>query len=65
VSPDIDKALLSTETPLGKVRALVVAYEHARWAEVAELARALNVLESTLPELATQSLSWAGETLPN
>jgi EAL and modified HD-GYP domain-containing signal transduction protein len=65
VSPDIDRALLETDSPLGKIRALVVAYEHARWDEVAVHSRALGIAESVLPDLATQSMAWANEILPS
>jgi len=64
VSPDIDAAILRADTPLGMLRALVVAYEVGAWAEVAALAARLRVPEDALPEIARQSLEWASETLP-
>jgi len=65
VSPSIDGALLSEATPLGQVRALVLAYERAAWQEVTTLARALHIPEGRVPELAQASLAWATETLPS
>ncbi|MES1206259.1 MAG: HDOD domain-containing protein [Pseudomonadota bacterium] len=64
VSKEIDAALLRQDTPLGNVRALVLAYEHADWAQVAVLAKGLGIPEERLPEIATASVSWATETLP-
>ena len=64
VSPEIDAALLRTDSALGKIRALVVAYEHARWSEVTAWAKSLKLSEAALPEIATQSMGWATETLP-
>jgi c-di-GMP-related signal transduction protein len=64
VSADIDAAILRQDTPLGRVRALVVAYEHGAWGEVAALSRQLHLAEDTLPELARQALAWASDTLP-
>jgi EAL and modified HD-GYP domain-containing signal transduction protein len=64
VSPEIDAALLREDTPLGAVRALVLAYEHAAWPEVSTLAKRLGIAEERLPEIATASLAWATETLP-
>jgi EAL and modified HD-GYP domain-containing signal transduction protein len=64
VSKEIDAALLRQDTTLGQVRALVLAYERAHWAEVTALAQALRIPEERLPEIATASLGWAAETLP-
>jgi c-di-GMP-related signal transduction protein len=64
VSPTIDKALLNETTPLGRVRALVLAYERAAWTDVTALAKELRISEDRLPQLSTSSLSWATETLP-
>jgi EAL and modified HD-GYP domain-containing signal transduction protein len=64
VSPTIDSALLDETTPLGRVRALVLAYERAAWNDVTALAKTLRISEDRLPELSTSSLSWATETLP-
>lgn len=64
VSPTIDAALLDETTPLGRVRALVLAYERAEWANVTTLSQALRISENRLPELAQASLAWATETLP-
>jgi c-di-GMP-related signal transduction protein len=65
VSADIDEALLRSDSPLGKIRALVVAYEHARWDDVATFSRSLGVSESLLPDLSTQSVAWANDILPS
>jgi len=64
VSPEIDAALLRQDTPLGKARALVVAYEAGEWAEVSALAGALGIAERELPALADESRTWASETMP-
>lgn len=64
VSPSIDAALLREDTPLGRVRALVIAYERAEWTTVTALAKALGIAEAKLPEIATTSMGWAAETLP-
>jgi c-di-GMP-related signal transduction protein len=64
VSPDIDAALLHENTPLGRVRALVLAYENGAWDKVSALAAALGIAESELPTLANESRDWAAETLP-
>lgn len=64
VSRDVDRALLGTETPLGRLRALVVAYEHADWAEVTTHASALALAETVLPELYRKAIEWATEALP-
>jgi c-di-GMP-related signal transduction protein len=64
VSPEIDAALLREDTPLGRVRALVLAYERGNWTEVTALAERLKIAEDRLPEIATASLGWATETLP-
>jgi EAL and modified HD-GYP domain-containing signal transduction protein len=64
VSADIDAALLRQDTTLGGIRALVLAYEHGNWEEVAALAKRLKIAEDRLPEIATASLGWATETLP-
>jgi len=65
VSADIDEALLRADSTLGKIRALVVAYEHGRWDEVATFSRSLGVSESLLPDLSTQSVAWANDILPS
>lgn len=64
VSPTIDAALLGETTAMGRVRALVMAYERAAWSEVTALARDLGIAEKRLPELSTAALAWATETLP-
>lgn len=64
VSPEIDGALLRQDTTLGRLRALVMAYERGAWADVTALAKELGIAETTLPEIATESLAWATETLP-
>jgi EAL and modified HD-GYP domain-containing signal transduction protein len=64
VSTQIDAALLREDTPLGRIRALVLAYERAQWADVSALARGLGIAENRLPEIATASLVWATETMP-
>jgi EAL and modified HD-GYP domain-containing signal transduction protein len=65
VSADIDEALLRADSPLGQIRALVVAYEHGRWDDVATFSRSLGVSESLLPDLSTQSVAWANDILPS
>ena len=65
VSPEIDAALLRQDTPLGRVRALALAYESANWSEVSSLAAQLRIPEDVLPDLARQALDWAGDTLPH
>ena len=57
-------ALLRQDTPLGKVRALAVAYEAAAWDDVGILAAALGVPERALPALADEARAWAATTLP-
>jgi c-di-GMP-related signal transduction protein len=64
VSPEIDRALLREDTPLGRVRMLVLAYERGAWTDVAMLAKRLGIAEDRLPEIATASIGWATETLP-
>jgi EAL and modified HD-GYP domain-containing signal transduction protein len=64
VSPQIDAALLRQDTPLGRARALVVAYEAGAWDEVTTLAGALGVPERELPALADESRAWATATMP-
>ena len=64
VSRDVDAALLGTETRLGQLRALVMAYEHADWSEVGTFAKALGVNETVLPELYRKAVEWATEALP-
>lgn len=64
VSPEIDAALLRQDTPLGKARALVLAYEAGAWSEVSTLAAALGVSERELPALADEARDWATATLP-
>jgi len=64
VSPDVDAGLLGETTPLGRVRALALAFEDAAWARVSELAALLGVPESALPDIAVESLAWAADTLP-
>lgn len=64
VSPQIDAALLREDTKLGRVRALVVAYERGLWADVTTHAKSLGITETRLPEIALASLGWATETLP-
>jgi c-di-GMP-related signal transduction protein len=64
VSRDIEKALLDSVTPLGKMRALVLAYEGAMWEDVDRLARALSLPEGVLPDVYRQSIEWATQALP-
>ncbi|HEY4187746.1 MAG TPA: HDOD domain-containing protein [Polyangia bacterium] len=64
VSPEIVSAVLHQDTPLGKVRALTLAYESGSWTEVSALAAALGIPERELPALANESRAWAAETLP-
>ena len=64
VSPEIDAALLRQDTPLGKARALVLAYEAGAWDDVGMLASALGVPERELPALAEEARTWAAATLP-
>lgn len=64
VSPAIDAALLRTDTTLGRIRGLVLAYERGAWDEVTALAKGLKIAEERLPELATAAIAWANETLP-
>jgi len=64
VSPAVDAALLRQDTPLGAVRALVLAYERGAWDEVTALAAKLGVAERDLPAIADESRAWASETLP-
>jgi len=64
VSPEIDAALLRQDTPLGRVRALVLAYEAGAWKDVSALADVLGVPERALPALADESRAWAAATMP-
>lgn len=64
VSPQIGAAILDTSTDLGKIRALVLAYETAQWDKVAEIAKLLSLAEEQLPELYEKSLQWASQALP-
>jgi c-di-GMP-related signal transduction protein len=64
VSPAIDAALLGEDTSLGRIRALILAYERGNWANVTALAKTLGIAEDRLPEIAIASLGWATETLP-
>jgi c-di-GMP-related signal transduction protein len=64
VSPDVDAGLLGETTPLGRVRALALAFEDAAWTRVSELATQLGVPEAALPDIAVESLAWAADTLP-
>ena len=65
VSPQIGAAILDTSTELGKIRALVMAYETARWDVVTETAKQLSIAEDQLPDLYQQSLKWAATALPD
>jgi c-di-GMP-related signal transduction protein len=65
VSPQIGAAILDTSTELGKIRALVMAYETARWDVVTETAKQLSIAEDQLPELYQQALKWAATALPD
>jgi c-di-GMP-related signal transduction protein len=64
VSRAIDAALLREDTPLGRVRALVLAYERGDWSGVAAFAKTLGINETKLPAIANASAAWASETLP-
>jgi c-di-GMP-related signal transduction protein len=64
VSPAIDAALLREDTTLGRIRALILAYERANWTAVTEIAKHLGITEDRLPEIANAALGWATDTLP-
>ena len=64
VSRDIEDALLHTRTPLGKMRALALAYEGALWDDVSTMAQAISMPEADLPDLYRQSLEWAKQAMP-
>jgi len=60
----IDAALMRQDTPLGKARALVMAYEAGAWDDVGALASSLGVPERELPALADEARAWATATMP-
>jgi c-di-GMP-related signal transduction protein len=64
VSREIEAALTGTATPLGKMRALVLAYEGALWEEVSAMAHGLSMPEADLPNLYRESLEWAKQAMP-
>jgi c-di-GMP-related signal transduction protein len=64
VSPEVSAAVLGSETPLGKLRALVMAYEAGNWAETTAMASALRISEEILPDIYQQSIKWAKHLLP-
>jgi c-di-GMP-related signal transduction protein len=64
VSPEIDAALLGGDSPLGKLRLLVMAYERGAWNEVTALATSLRLPEDRLPEPYRLAIEWAAQTLP-
>jgi EAL and modified HD-GYP domain-containing signal transduction protein len=64
VSPEIDAALTNTNTPLGKIRALALSYEAAKWDEVSRQSKALGLPETALPEMYEKSISWAAQAMP-
>ena len=64
VSPAISAAVLGTDTTLGKMRAMVLAYEQADWIKVGTLAKQLDVAEDLLPDIYQQSIKWAKHVMP-
>lgn len=64
VSPEVSAAVLGSTSTLGKLRALVVAYEAADWETTAALAKQLGVAEDQLPEIYQQSIKWAKHVMP-
>jgi len=59
VSPEISAAVLGSDSTLGKLRAMVMAYEVADWPTSSKLARELGVPEDALPDIYEQSIKWA------
>ena len=64
VSPSISAAVMSTDTTLGQMRALVLAYETADWPAASAMAKKVGVSEDVLPDLYQQSIKWAKHVLP-
>ena len=64
VSREIEDALTRAETPLGKMRSLVLSYESALWDDVSTMARGLSMPEADLPDLYRESLEWAKTAMP-
>jgi EAL and modified HD-GYP domain-containing signal transduction protein len=64
VSREIEEALTHAQTPLGKMRALVLSYESALWDDVSVMARGLSMPELDLPDLYRESLEWAKQAMP-
>ncbi len=61
VAPEIRSALAGNRTPLGRVYALVRAYEQGDWERVAELVEALQLETVDLAALYGQAIAWADE----
>ncbi|HEX3693993.1 MAG TPA: HDOD domain-containing protein [Polyangia bacterium] len=64
VSPAISAAVLGADTTLGRMRAMVLAYETADWAAASVLANQLGVAEDLLPDVYQQSIKWAKHVMP-
>jgi hypothetical protein len=62
--PDVQRAAVSEDTPLGKVLALVLAYEQGHWDDLARFARALSLDEKVLPPMYERAVKIAGDTMP-
>jgi len=56
--------VLGSTSTLGKLRAMVVAYEAADWETTATLSKQLGVAEDQLPEIYQQSIKWAKHVMP-
>lgn len=64
VSPEISAAVLGSTTPLGQLRAMVMAYEVGDWTTASTLAKQLGVNEELLPDIYEQSIKWAKHVMP-
>jgi len=60
ISQRVKTALLTKETPLSQILALVEAYENANWEGVAKLSKVLNIDQAKIAYAYTDALDYAG-----
>ncbi len=61
ISDEVKGALLGSGTVEGDVLQLIIAYQHAEWGRVSELAAKLGIDEKRLPEVYYEAIEWADE----
>lgn len=59
ISLEIKGALLGSQTPLGRLFAMVRAYERGEWESVSRLCAELGIDETRIPGIYSQSVEWA------